>query len=106
MKFFRDVLDGPLYIIVAIVAIILIMAIIGFIMEKKKLAKEAQDKIATVDLPKSTGPVNVTNNKKPETIPVYEEMPKEEVNEEKVNTLGSLEVKTPVFVFEDPDEKK
>lgn len=104
MKFFRDVLDGPLYIIVVVVAVILIMAIIGFILEKKKLAKEAQDKIATVDLPKNTGPVNVTNNKKPETIPVYEEMPKEE--EKKVNTLGSLEVKTPVFVFEDPDEKK
>ncbi len=103
MKFFRDVLDGPLYIIVAIVAIILIMAIIGFILEKKKIAKEQEDKIATVDLPKSTGPVSVTNNKKPETIPVYEEMPKEL---EKVNTLGSLEVKTPVFVFEDPDEKK
>lgn len=104
MKFFRDVLDGPLYIIVVVVAVILIMAIIGFIMEKKKLAKEAQEKIATVELPKSTGPVNVTNNKKPETIPVYEEMPKEE--EKQVNTLGSLEVKTPVFIFEDPDEKK
>lgn len=102
MKFFRDVLDGPLYIIVAIISIILIMAILGFIMEKKKLAKEAQDKITTVDLPKNTGPVNVTNSN-PEIKPVSEEIPKEE---KQVNTLGSLEVKTPVFVFEDPDEKK
>lgn len=104
MKFFRDVLDGPLYIIVAIISIILIMAILGFIMEKKKLAKEAQDKITTVDLPKNTGPVNVTNsNSNPEIKPVNEEIPKEE---KQVNTLGSLEVKTPVFIFEDPDEKK
>lgn len=36
IHFFRDVLDGPIYITVAIVSILAIMAIIGFIMERFK----------------------------------------------------------------------
>lgn len=48
IKFFRDVLSGPLYYIIAIVAIIFIMAIIGFIMERKQKEKEEQGKVAFV----------------------------------------------------------
>ena len=48
IKFFRDVLSGPLYYIIAILAIILIMAIIGFIMERKQREKADKGKIAFV----------------------------------------------------------
>ena len=40
VNFFRDVLNGPLYIVVVILSIIFIMAIIGFIMERKQKEKE------------------------------------------------------------------
>ncbi len=63
MKFYRDVLDGPLYIIVVIVSIILIMAIIGFIMERKKLAKDAANKVAHID--KNVAPVPEVKVEKP-----------------------------------------
>ncbi len=49
MEFYRDVLNGPLYYIAVVVSVILIMAIIGFLMERKKLYKEAIGKIAHVD---------------------------------------------------------
>lgn len=49
VNFFRNTLDGPLYVIVAILALIFIMAIIGFLMERKKLEKEEKDKIAYIN---------------------------------------------------------
>lgn len=49
MKFYRDVLDGPIYIVAVVLAVILIMAIIGFIMERKQYAKAAANKVAHVD---------------------------------------------------------
>ena len=42
VKFFRDVLNGPLYIIIVLISIILIMAIIGFLMEKKQKQDEVE----------------------------------------------------------------
>lgn len=48
IEFFRDVLDGPVYIVTTILSIIFIMAIIGFLMERKKLEKEQKSKIAVV----------------------------------------------------------
>lgn len=48
IEFFRDVLDGPLYIVVAILSVIFIVAIIGFIMERKKFEKEEKSKIAVI----------------------------------------------------------
>lgn len=57
ISFFRDTLDGGLYYIVVAICLILIMAIIGFIMEKAKLAKEESEK--TVVIADSNGaPVN------------------------------------------------
>lgn len=48
IEFFRDVLNGPLYIVIVILSIIFIMAIIGFIIERKQLEKEKKASIAIV----------------------------------------------------------
>lgn len=48
INFFRDTLDGGLYYVVVVICLILIMAIIGFIMEKAKLAKEESMKIVVI----------------------------------------------------------
>ncbi|MDD6223705.1 MAG: hypothetical protein PUB18_01740, partial [bacterium] len=42
IKFFRDVLDGPVYIIIVVISVILIIGIIGFIWEKKKGNKKSK----------------------------------------------------------------
>ena len=69
IEFFRDVLDGPLYIIAAIISVILIMAIVGFIMERLKLAKDEQLKVAHVsrDIVTPIEPVQVeaSNSEEP-----------------------------------------
>jgi len=62
IEFFRDVLSGPLYIFTAILSIILIMAIIGFIMERKKLEKEEIERIAIVDTTNNINSINNVNN--------------------------------------------
>lgn len=79
IEFFRDVLDGPLYIVATILSIIFIMAIIGFIMERKKLEKEAKSKIAVVSTeevtpitPVTVEEVNVTDPLAAEISPVAE----------------------------------
>ncbi|MCI8568031.1 MAG: hypothetical protein HFG48_01785 [Bacilli bacterium] len=46
--FFRDTLDGGLYYVVVVICLILIMAIIGFIMEKAKIAKEESEKTVVI----------------------------------------------------------
>ena len=48
ISFYRDFLDGTVYTVVALVAVVLILAIIGFMMEKIKACKEEQAKIAYV----------------------------------------------------------
>lgn len=48
IHFFRDILDGPLYIALVVVCIVLIMSIIGFIMDRKKLEKEENEKRVVV----------------------------------------------------------
>lgn len=48
IHFFRDILDGPLYIALVVICIILIMSIIGFIMDRKKLEKEENEKRVVV----------------------------------------------------------
>ena len=65
VNFFRDVLNGPLYIVVVILSIIFIMAIIGFIMERKQKEKEAKGKVAFVS--RNQQPVQEKVNKE---IPV------------------------------------
>ena len=39
IKFFRDFLSGPVYVVVLLISIVLIMAIIGYLMEKKQKAR-------------------------------------------------------------------
>lgn len=98
IEFFRDFLDGPLYIVVVILSVFFIMAIIGYLMEKKKLEKEKNDQIAVVSTPEVTPiePVSVENNEvTTEAVPISE-----------IRNDSEMEVKTPVIVFEDPDEKK
>ncbi|MDE5587340.1 MAG: hypothetical protein K2I72_03100 [Bacilli bacterium] len=49
IHFFRDILDGPVYIIVVIISILAIMGIIGFIMERFKKAGEEETVVKSVD---------------------------------------------------------
>lgn len=119
IEFFRDVLDGPLYIVVVVISIIFIMAIIGFLMEKKKLEKEAKEKIAVISNTEDNieesnvtpvQPVNI--NEEVETPIINNEVTNlnEQVTEvvlEQPNTDDTpLEVKKPVYIFEDPDQNK
>jgi len=43
IEFYRDVLDGPLYWIVLLVSLVLIMSIIGYVMDKRRIAKENEN---------------------------------------------------------------
>lgn len=72
IEFFRDVLDGPLYIGTTILSIILIMAIIGFLMERKKLEKLVKSKVAVVtNQQKEVVPIPpVTMVGTPQAVPV------------------------------------
>lgn len=114
MKFYRDVLDGPLYYIVALVAVILIMAIIGFLMERKKLFKEKENKIAhvekdvtpikEVEIVKNNAdvaPVETPVDNKPKPKEVIDFTP--EVTEEAttINENGLESVSTEIPVFEE-----
>lgn len=49
MEFFRDFLDGPLYIVVVVIAVILIMAIIGYFMEKNQNEAKLKSKVAEIN---------------------------------------------------------
>ena len=48
IEFFRDILNGPLYIVTTIISVILIMAIIGYLMEKKKIDRDLTSKVAVI----------------------------------------------------------
>ena len=108
IKFFRNTLSGPLYVIVAVLSIIFIMAIIGFIMERKKQEQEEEGRIAYI---KNAEPMEPVETKTVETsIPVVEQ-PKvdNKVNEtvpQQPEENPSLIVETPVVVFDDPDKKE
>ncbi len=96
IKFFRDTLDGPLYYILAVICIFFIMAIIGFLMERKKLEKERKEKTAVIDqqIPITPiEPVTVTES------PTIEEQSKEEPQE-------FSEVKRPVIDFNESSQEK
>ncbi len=64
VKFFRDVLSGPLYIVVVILSVIFIMAIIGFIMERNQKQKEAKGKVAFVS--RNMQPINNSSEEIPQ----------------------------------------
>ncbi len=130
IEFFRDVLDGPLYIGTTILSVILIMAIIGFLMERKKLEKEAKSKVAVVtNQPKEVVPiepvsvhstissVTVEPELQPQVVSPTSSISVEQsspIENQDMNTTlehpsdpnQSLEVASPVIIFEDPDLKK
>lgn len=71
VEFFRDVLSGPLYIVTSILSIIFIMAIIGFMMERKKLEKEQNEQIAHINrqqVPQNNIDTNPTMEELTETV--------------------------------------
>ena len=112
IHFFRDILSGPLYIITSILSIIFIMAIIGFMMERKKLEDEKKAQVAIIDnkMPKPETsaeptpiqPVLVENHQ--------EEQPPVTLASQPLNNIttanNDLEVQEPVIIFEDPEQKK
>ncbi len=49
IHFFRDILDGPIYIVLVVISIILIMGILGFIMERYQKKKEGQLAVKVVN---------------------------------------------------------
>ena len=118
IEFFRDILDGPIYIIVAILSLIFIMAIIGFMMERNKLAKEEKARITYVnnkiDVPEKTVETKTEQVKVPPVAPVTqvkttEQNPNSNNNDkipQQQDNNPELLVKTPVVVFEDPDKNK
>lgn len=61
IHFFRDILDGPIYIVVVIISIILIMAIIGFMMERKRLEQEKKEKIVVISKETPVTPMEPVN---------------------------------------------
>lgn len=97
IHFFRDVLDGPLYLVLVVVCIILIMAIIGFIMEQKRLEKEEKEKIVVVNGTTPIEPVrtrevvlNTNTDINVETIPNSLTNPEvEEIKQEQSFTIDS-----------------
>ena len=108
IHFFRDILSGPLYIITSILSIIFIMAIIGFMMERKKLEAEKKAQVAVI----SKKEPNLEPTMEPAPIePVSVVIEKQQTIEpQPLNSINSvsnnLEVKDPVIIFEDPDQKK
>ena len=110
IKFFRDVLSGPLYVVVALLALVLIMAIIGFIMERLKLEKEEKGRIAYVNNKIDT-PVEEVNTPESTVVPStpITQLNNESNNNEIPSDLAnnpSLLVKTPVVVFDDPEKSE
>lgn len=61
IHFFRDILDGPIYIVIVIISIILIMAIIGFMMERKRLEQEKKEKIVIISKETPVTPMEPVN---------------------------------------------
>lgn len=47
--FFRDFLDGLLYLVVSFFSLIFIMAILGFMMERKQLEKEEKNRMVVLN---------------------------------------------------------
>lgn len=104
IEFFRDILDGPLYIITTILSIVFIMAIIGFLMERKKLEKEEKEKIAVVSISNDISPIKPVEVEK-----IVEE--KNIISNEQISNSNfepektTNEVKPSIINFEDKEQK-
>lgn len=113
IHFFRDILDGPLYIALVVVCIILIMAIIGFIMDRKKLEKEENEKRVVVGGTTPMEPVrtrevvlNTNMDEKVETIPNPLTNPESDLKREETFTIDSSNVQVDETVVDSKEETK
>lgn len=77
--FFRDFLDGPLYLVVAFFCLIFIMAILGFMMERKQLEKEEKNKMVVL---------NNQNIIQTYDVGSYEESIRQNISNEQANISG------------------
>lgn len=102
VHFFRDILVGPLYIGITILSIIFIMAIIGFLMERKKLEKEEKQKVAVISDIRTVTPIA------PVTLTQQKQFVNQNVNfNDSIKEMNSsLEVKTPIVVFENSNQEQ
>lgn len=82
--FYRDFLDGPIYYVVLVLSIIFIMALIGFVIERKQLEREKKNREAvlndivnpnTSSVMASTSVNNVTNQVSSTPNPPQQQMP-------------------------------
>lgn len=94
--FFRDFLDGPVYIIVAVLSLIFIMAIIGFIAERLQLEKEEKNRVAVLGNDVSTVPP---------VSPVAEESPIPQVPSNSETTVAPQQVSSASVVPESVVQK-
>lgn len=107
IEFFRDVLDGPLYIIILILSVIFIMAIIGFLMERKKLEKIEKDKLAVVSNENVVSPIQPVFIEKVQTISnAAENVQAPASNLVDMQPVSSNEVKPPLVVLENMEQIK
>lgn len=113
IHFFRDILDGPLYIALVVVCIILIMAIIGFIMDRKKLEKEENEKRVVVGGTTPMEPVrtrevvlNTNMDEKVEMIPNPLTNPESDLKREETFTIDSSNVQVDETVVDNKEETK
>lgn len=76
--FFRDFLDGPLYLVVAFFCLIFIMAILGFMMERKQLEKEEKNRMVILNNENIKPDIDI-----PEEVP--QAVPQSNVIEQELN---------------------
>lgn len=73
ISFFRDVLDGPLYIAVVIISVILICAGIGYFAEKSQLRKKKEEELqksyVSVSDPRTQNSDDNSQNNIAESVP-------------------------------------
>ena len=82
ISFFRDTLDGPVYIVVVVVAVILFFACIGYLAEKSINTKKEKAKYAKVENDSATGSDNSVND--------VTEVSDSNVNESVVNPVNVI----------------
>ena len=114
IEFFRDVISGPVYIVAVILSVIFIMAIIGFLMERKKLEKEHNEQVAIVTNNQNVQPINNVesiNNVQPiNPIMVEQQVVTNQVSLDELTTNNKtedvpvLEVNKPTIVSNDTNQ--
>lgn len=109
MEFFRDTLDGTLYYVIVILSIVNIFAIIGFILERKKLESDEKSRLAYVndgiepESMKSQVEDKILNDNNIDTNNDNFVNLDNNVNEIDSNTIENSTTNDNVIVFTDPE---